>query len=447
MSKPSLHRKEISQSISSDLDSYNDNNIANMTDEKVIKPSISHPSREEFYRNRVASLRDKLNVKGQPVVLLTYLENAQFSDALALAKNGSSRVRLDVCLLWAALTGNSDFSKLLLDHGAQAEARDAEGFSVLHLAANSGSVSIIEAILRENVRTCGPNSFDSRGEYTPLMLAALYGFSNIINILLSHGADINAGLQTRGVTALHCAVFSGNLDCVQLLIEKKAAVNVAIASSEAPLHLAVEEGHSDIVESLIKANADVNATRGHFKNAGLHIAAQADDIFISQQLLEAGADSNQQNSKGKSPLHLAARCQCSDTVEVLLNYKADPNAQDVDGRTPLHAGIFKGYRNFECLKLLVEMGADPNIPDNSGYTPLHLAALNDSTYCVKLLLKHGGDLTKTTKGGVTALNIMMRRTPSAITQIQDNLNSAICYVEHDQQFERDGQVGIFYKLE
>jgi ankyrin repeat protein len=46
----------------------------------------------------------------------------------------------------------------------------------------------------------------------------------------------------------------------------------------------------------------------------------------------------------------------------------------------------RGARACDVARLLLSVGANPNAPDNFGYTPLHIAALNEFSACVLLLL-------------------------------------------------------------
>lgn len=82
----------------------------------------------------------------------------------------------------------------------------------------------------------------------------------------------------------------------------------------------------------------------------------------------------------------AALAQSVEVVELLVGMNADVHARDVDGRTPLHGSIVRGARACDVARHLLSVGADPNVPDNFGYTPLHIAALNEFSACVLLLL-------------------------------------------------------------
>lgn len=148
-------------------------------------------------------------------------------------------------------------------------------------------------------------------------------------------------------------------------------------------------------------------------------------------LLDSGADPQAKNARQQTPLHLAALAQSAETLEMILHRGGDPNSMDVGGRTPLHSAIVKGSRSCECVRLLVEHGADVNKADTYGYTPLHIAALSEFSACVELLIQHGGHVTARTKGGVSALSFMVRRTPDALRKFIEEIDSGITLHEHE----------------
>ena len=86
--------------------------------------------------------------------------------------------------------------------------------------------------------------------------------------------------------------------------------------------------------------------------------------------MQAGADPNNQNNYGRTPLHWAAKYNKVKVVEVLLNAGAHLNIQDKDGRTPLQlASVYPTPERSEAAKLILKAGADPNSQDEEGWTP------------------------------------------------------------------------------
>ena len=120
---------------------------------------------------------------------------------------------------------------------------------------------------------------------------------------------------------------------------------------------------------------DNEAWKGHDKTASL--------------LLEAGADPDEQDEYGRTPLHFAARNGHDKVVALLLEAGADPDAQDDHGRTPLH---FAAKSTFDkVVVLLLKAGADTNVKNKDGETPLHKAEQYERHKTVALLKKYGAE--------------------------------------------------------
>lgn len=119
-------------------------------------------------------------------------------------------------LHWAARHGHSHMVGLLVQHGANPEIRDGEGFTPLHIAAQFGSVPVVAYLVASGQ---SPNSTDSTN-MTPLMWAAfkVQGV-NPLNVLLRLGADVNKVDVTFHNTALHWAVIPGNLVALRELLK------------------------------------------------------------------------------------------------------------------------------------------------------------------------------------------------------------------------------------
>ena len=115
--------------------------------------------------------------------------------------------------------------------------------------------------------------------------------------------------------------------------------------------------------------------------------------------LQEGADPNERDGRGMTPLGMAASIGKAGVVKVLLEAGADPNARNEGGVTPLHTaamgvGMTPLYwaRTAEAVMVLLQAGADPNTRIGvSGETPLHWAALVGTAEVVTALLQAGAD--------------------------------------------------------
>ncbi|KAK6638913.1 hypothetical protein RUM43_007183 [Polyplax serrata] len=333
-------------------------------------------------------------------------------------------------LLFASFEGNNEFLQIILQKSIVVNVRDKEGRTPLHLAACAGSAECVKTLLQHKAM---PNVWNKDGLITPLHCAASTGNIQALKMLLDAGAIIDAGLTTTGFgkTPLHYAVLSNSISCVQELLTRKASINTSQVYTETPLHVAAAMGFPSCLKLLLEYGADFRVKFGPTKSTPLHLAAEDGNAECAKLLIEAGADLGARTSRMQTPLHLAALAQSAQTLELLLLNKADPNAEDVDKRTPLHCAIVKSSRSCECVQLLLKFGARVNAADVFGYTPVHIAALNEFTNCLKLLLDHGGDVTKRTNGHVSALSFIARRTPEILNYLVMKLDQGIKLHDHE----------------
>ncbi|XP_008553590.1 transient receptor potential channel pyrexia [Microplitis demolitor] len=332
----------------------------------------------------------------------------------------------ETCLLVACWLGQVEVVKVLLQRCSNISVRDGHGRTPLHLAACAGHVEIIEILLKHGAN---PNDWDFSKEYTALHCAAAIGNFSSVDYLIKSGANVDAGLPGR--TPLHYAVLSNASKCVEALLKAKASPNNPQVYTETPLHVAASLGSDCNVSLLLHYGADVRVQSGTARLTPLHLAAEEGSSECVKLLLKAGAPINAKNSRGQTALHLAALTQSSDTMEVLIAAGADVNAEDDDGRTPLHTAVAKSLRGSELVRILIQAGSYVNKPDKFGYTPLHIAALNESSFIVTLLLAKGADVTARTKGGISALSFIIRRTPDVLPRFVSRMDQAISLHDHE----------------
>jgi ankyrin repeat protein len=157
-----------------------------------------------------------------------------------------------------------------------------------------------------------------------------------------------------------------------------------------------------LVQSLIDGGADVNE-RDKLGETPLHVAVVRGYRGIASLLLENGADVNATDVRGLTPVHAAAWRGYRDTVDLLITHGADINARDKDGLTPLHTAALAGRK--ETVALLIDKGAEINAKSNKSLTPLHAAAMSGDRETVTLLIEKGADVNARSDDGLTPLHI------------------------------------------
>ncbi|XP_055903474.1 transient receptor potential channel pyrexia [Eupeodes corollae] len=339
--------------------------------------------------------------------------------------SGSSEVNL--ALLYSALYGFVDSIVILLNtFFADPNAHDSKGRTSLHFVCANGNSQIAKILLDHEA---DPNCWDFKKEVTPLHCAASAGSVDCVLLLLRRRAQINIGIEKR--SALHFAIDRNAVECVETLLKYGANPNTPQVYTETPLHTACALGNTKCVELLLAHGADVRPQFGEGKLTALHLAAENDYVECVRLLLENGADVNCRNAGYQTPLHLACLSQSVETVEMLIKYGANVNAHYRDGRTALHAAIVKQSRCLDCCIALLRAGADVNKADNYGYTPLHIAALNEFSNCVYTFIENGADVTARTDGNVSALSFIVRRTPDVVPKLIANLDASIKVNDHE----------------
>ncbi len=185
-------------------------------------------------------------------------------------------------------------------------------------------------------RGANPNARDEYGN-TALIGAIQSGNIEVVQLLLNKGANLNVRSNTWH-TALMEAVRHEHTDIVRLLLEKGADLNARNNYGETALMWASEAGYADIVRLLLKKGADLNAQTRRGETA-LIWAIRVGNIEVVQLLLENGVDPNAQNKKGFTALQealLSYRVRKGiKMIRLLLEKGADPNVQTRHGETAL----------------------------------------------------------------------------------------------------------------
>lgn len=212
--------------------------------------------------------------------------------------------------------------------GADLDARDKNGWSALHWAANKGELALARKLLELGA---DPKLRDSsRSRLTALHLAVQRAQADMVELLIDGGADLEAACARTGSTALHLSVERGSLELSRCLLELGADVEARDTRERStPLHLAARVGSEDLIQLLLDYAAKVDA-RQAFGETALHVAVKYLRPRLARLLLRAGAQVDAKNANGRTALRYAVEYRSSESLGLLLRFGADAS-EALDG--------------------------------------------------------------------------------------------------------------------
>ena len=281
---------------------------------------------------------------------------------------------------------------------------EVDGYTPLQVACMHGRKDMVEYLLTAGADVNKATNPSRQG--TPLFLASLFGHREVVELLLGAGAEVDK-TDENGESPLYASSMRGNWDVVKLLLDTGAEVDKAeVQDGCTPLMAASMDGCKDVVKLLLM---DGGAEVDKADNAGqtpLFHAGFCDHPEVVQLLLDSGADLDRAVNRypGATRLHWASKVGLLGMVRSLLDAGADVNSQDDKGETPLHWAARGGNDCSAVAELLLASGAEVDKERSIGITPLSNAAANGNTKVCSVLLRAGADINKETDDeGCTAI--------------------------------------------
>lgn len=366
----------------------------------------------------------------------------------------------------AAEKGDLELVKQLIAAGAEVDATTAAsdrigpGRTALWIAAQNNDRAVAAALL---AASASPNLVSGIDRTTPLILACSQGNTQLAQLLLQNGADVNM-TGADGITSLIAAckghANEKSLEIVKLLLAQGVQVNNRLTTGETafylcckrnllenakvihasganasygtiddgatPLFVACFLGHEIIVKWLLELDVDVNQmTTGPAGVSPLYIAAdQARPDIVDLLLNRPDCDVNlPSRDNGRTPLYAAPGDTNADRplgnrpriVRSLLAAGAKVNQANTSRRTPLHKASATGREDVaeQVVILLLEAGANVNLADATGRTPLSEAVSYSRRGIAGLLVRHGASLEQRAQHG-----LMLTPLELAVLQVQ-----------------------------
>lgn len=256
----------------------------------------------------------------------------------------------------AAMAGDADAVRRLIDLGFAVDSVDGQGCTALLRAAGGGHRPVVDLLL---ARGADPQHAANTGA-TPLSAAVSMRQAEIVAVLLQAGAQLEHRLP-GGVTVLMLAAALGLPDIVARLLSAGADVHAGDAQGLTPLHCAalygfVARDRSRLValfDTLLLAGAEPESVAaGAVTPLLLLLGARAEpgsgcdeDVVLAalERLLDEEVSLDVQDPRGFGPLHLAALHGLLGVVQRLLRAGADPDLRDALNRSPREIAVMRGF--------------------------------------------------------------------------------------------------------
>ncbi|XP_044260236.1 uncharacterized protein LOC123008484 [Tribolium madens] len=256
-----------------------------------------------------------------------------------------------------------------------------------------------------------------------LYLAVKSGSCANTNLLLDKGANIDTTTSTYNkMSPLHAAVEHHHQEIVELLLKRKACVDVMDRYRSTPLHLAASKGLLNLARTLINFGADIDFA-DNFGRTPLQLAASFGHVSLVETLLDKGATIDKSDKLGNTPMSVAfakkhfkicellqhrgakndrktSMSEFNEYIDFLLHWVASTgqveqiesllgqgwsiNEVDHFGRTPLHRAVIEKHQ--QVVQVFLERGADVNISDNNKILPLCRAIFNNDEATTEFLV-------------------------------------------------------------
>jgi len=353
-------------------------------------------------------------------------------------------------LLRAAERGDAVEIQIELQAGADPNARNEADRPALFMAAASGNVDAVRALLDAGATAINELHLQRSLATTPLAMAAWNKNAPLFQLLLSHGADLklndyealrgvvvtdwvetlrqmlSAGVDPNyrfkdGESPVTIAAMRGYVDALTVLVEHGGRVNGRDDLGVTPLIFASAQAQEGAVQFLLNHGADPSLmdTDAH---SALQVAQQIKDPVVRDRIVAAllahGASGNRTNRPIDDEFLLAAYRGDLAAVTQLLAKGADIGVRGVpNGTLWLRDALSASVAHPAVCRYLLEHGVSPYMRDSAGFSPLHAAAGEGHPDCIKLIIEQGVDPNLRSRGGDTPLQMAEnRRRPPAVLE-------------------------------
>lgn len=216
----------------------------------------------------------------------------------------------------AALAGNYEGAKYLLENGVCVDSNDNNDNTGLLLATSTGDIKVVDLFLAYKADAKKRNK---KGEDI-LCIAVNNNRRNLIERLKQHPDVKIDGRDDAGRTAFMNATIAGNHSMMRMLYEVGANIHILDNKGENAIHKVAQSGDTNGLALLIPYHSsDHLDKKNHQGNSPIFVAIENGNCNIVTQLLYAGVSLNDTNNNGETVFHKIAQCKNAKALPTLLS--------------------------------------------------------------------------------------------------------------------------------
>ncbi|XP_071115571.1 ankyrin repeat domain-containing protein 50-like [Haliotis cracherodii] len=288
-------------------------------------------------------------------------------------------------VMLAAGNGHREVVELLVSKGYSMSLVNERGDNILHCACWGGEVEMVKYILSHDME-----DINSRGckKMTPVMAAALHGDKEVVELLVSEGADVSL-VSEKGDNILHLACRGGRVEVVKyLLSQDMVRINSRGWKQRTPVMVAAVNRHKEVVELLVSEGADVSLL-SHSGDNILCCACLGGDVEVVKYILSQDmVGINSRGWKKRTPVMVAALRGHKEVVELLVSEGANVSLVNQRRDNILHLACRGGH--LEVVKYILSQDkVGINAKNKKGQTAAKIAISQDRGDMLDLLVSHG----------------------------------------------------------
>lgn len=363
------------------LDRGADPNLSNSSGSTALMLSATDIAKVRLLKARGANV-NAASTRGRTALFLAAMSDRSADTVRLLISAGADVKAVDslkMTILHAAAVGNDpETVRVLVDAGLDVNATDFQGFTPLIDATSNVNLAAARLLLARGAdvnAVSGDGAFQkvkagtlAQGRFTPLIMAAAFGSTELIQTLLDAGAKVNAQ-DIRGMTPLMLAVATDRQKpaVIRALIAKGADPNIRSVAGETALDWALKIGATAVIDTLKRAGAVSTPVTSPalpaFAPVAVRPAAQRSVALLETMAVGAAANGG------------CASCHSHNMTDLVTNLARAKGLQ-VDEKAAADRRALTRGQFFSPLNLLERLDV-PGTPD----TPIFaLGALANASY-------------------------------------------------------------------